>query len=108
LGLLRTQAPWLAIEGEMQGDMALDPKLRLAAMPNAILDGAANLLVFPNLDAANISYGLLKTAAGGGMTIGPILLGTARPVHIMTPQTTVRGLFDMTALTVAEVKVKAL
>ena len=71
-------------------------------MPNSTLTGEANLLVMPNIDAANISYNLLKTASGGGIAIGPILLGAARPVHVLTPSTTVRRIVNMTALTVAD------
>jgi malate dehydrogenase (oxaloacetate-decarboxylating)(NADP+) len=71
-------------------------------MPNGTLHGDANLLVLPNIDAANISYNLLKTAAGGGIAIGPVLLGCAKPVHILTPSATVRRIVNMTALTVAE------
>ncbi|CAN7766779.1 NADP-dependent malic enzyme [Variovorax sp. LjRoot290] len=103
LDALLIQAPWLQVDGEMQGDVALDGKQRAAVMPHSALAGDANLLVFPNIDAANISYGLMKTAMGGGITIGPILLGAARPIHVLTPSATVRGIFNMTALTVAEI-----
>ena len=78
LALLREQAPWLEVDGEMHGDAALDPAYRARLMPNSTLTGEANLLVMPNIDAANISYNLLKTAAGGGIAIGPVLLGAAR------------------------------
>ncbi|MBS0317438.1 MAG: NADP-dependent malic enzyme [Proteobacteria bacterium] len=105
LALLRTQAPWLAIDGEMHGDLALDSKARQRLMPNSTLVGDANLLVLPNLDAANISYNLLKTAAGGNITIGPVLLGAAKPVHILTASTTVRRIVNMTALTVVDANV---
>jgi len=105
LDLLRTQTPWLEVDGEMHGDLALDGKSRAALMPNSTLIGDANLLVLPNLDAANISYNLLKTAAGGNIAIGPVLLGAARPVHILTPSTTVRRIVNMTALTVADANV---
>jgi malate dehydrogenase (oxaloacetate-decarboxylating)(NADP+) len=71
-------------------------------MPNSSLSGSANLLVFPNMDAANIAYNLLKTAAGGNIAVGPILLGAAKPVHILTPSATVRRIVNMTALTVAD------
>jgi malate dehydrogenase (oxaloacetate-decarboxylating)(NADP+) len=103
LDLLRGQAPWLEVDGEMQGDIALDGAQRATAMPRSVLAGDANLLVFPNIDAANISYNLMKTASSGGITIGPILLGAARPIHILTPSATVRGIFNMTALTTAEI-----
>jgi malate dehydrogenase (oxaloacetate-decarboxylating)(NADP+) len=102
LALLREQAPWLEVDGEMHGDVALDGKARAAVMPNTTLDGDANLLVLPNIDAANIAYNLLKTAAGGGIAIGPVLLGAAAPVHILTPSTTVRRIVNMTAVTVAD------
>ena len=102
LQLLQERTPWLEVDGEMHGDMALDPAGRQAIMPHSGLSGAANLLVFPNIDAANISYNLLKTAAGGNIAIGPVLLGAAKPVHILTASTTVRRIVNMTALTVAD------
>jgi malate dehydrogenase (oxaloacetate-decarboxylating)(NADP+) len=102
LALLQAQAPWLEVDGEMHGDVALDAHGRAALMPDSVLSGEANLLVLPNIDAANISYNLLKTAAGGGIAIGPVLLGAAQPVHILTPSATVRRLVNMTALTVAD------
>ena len=102
LELLRVQAPWLEVDGEMHGDVALDGKARAALMPHSTLAGDANLLVLPNIDAANISYNLLKTAAGGNIAIGPVLLGAAQPVHILTASTTVRRLVNMTAITVAD------
>jgi malate dehydrogenase (oxaloacetate-decarboxylating)(NADP+) len=102
LALLRVQAPWLEVDGEMHGDVALDGKGRAALMPHSTLAGDANLLVLPNIDAANISYNLLKTAAGGNIAIGPVLLGAAQPVHILTPSTTVRRIVNMTAITVAD------
>ena len=105
LELLRVQAPWLEVDGEMHGDVALDGKQRTAVMPHSALAGDANLLVFPNIDAANISYNLLKTAAGGNIAIGPVLLGAAKPVHILTASTTVRRIVNMTALTVADANV---
>jgi malate dehydrogenase (oxaloacetate-decarboxylating)(NADP+) len=102
LALLRDQAPWLEVDGEMHGDVALDGAARMALMPNSTLQGDANLLVLPNIDAANIAYNLLKTAAGGNIAIGPVLLGAAKPVHILTASTTVRRIVNMTALTVAD------
>jgi malate dehydrogenase (oxaloacetate-decarboxylating)(NADP+) len=102
LALLREQAPWLEVDGEMHGDTALDPAARQAVMPRSTLTGEANLLVFPGIDAANIAYNLLKTAAGGGIAIGPVLLGAALPVHILTPSATVRRIVNMTALAVAD------
>ena len=102
LELLRVQAPWLEVDGEMHGDIALDGAARAVAMPSSTLSGNANLLVLPNIDAANIAYNLLKTAAGGNIAIGPVLLGAAKPVHILTASTTVRRIVNMTALTVAD------
>ncbi|PIT83479.1 NADP-dependent malic enzyme [Limnohabitans sp. 15K] len=102
LALLRRNAPWLEVDGEMHGDVALDTAARQAIMPNSSLIGDANLLVLPNIDAANIAYNLLKTAAGGNIAVGPVLLGAAKPVHILTPSTTVRRIVNMTALTVAD------
>jgi malate dehydrogenase (oxaloacetate-decarboxylating)(NADP+) len=102
LTLLAERAPELEVEGEMHGDAALAEDVRARVMPRNRLRGEANLLVMPTLDAANISFNLLKTAAGGGVTIGPMLLGTARPVHILTPSATVRRLVNMTAVAVAD------
>jgi malate dehydrogenase (oxaloacetate-decarboxylating)(NADP+) len=102
LALIQQRAPWLEVDGEMHGDAALDAEHRAELMPNSALTGQANLLVLPNIDAANISYNLLKTAAGGGIAIGPVLLGAARPAHILTPSATVRRVVNMTALTVAD------
>ena len=102
LALVQAQAPWLEVDGEMHGDVALDAGQRKAVMPDSTLVGDANLLVLPNLDSANIAYNLLKTAAGGNIAIGPILLGAAKPVHILTASTTVRRIVNMTALTVAD------
>src|SRR5450830_116809 len=102
LDLLRVRAPWLEVDGEMHGDVALDGEARAALMPNSTPAGDANLLVLPNIDAANIAYNLLKTAAGGNIAVGPVLLGAAKPVHILTASTTVRRIINMTALTVAD------
>jgi malate dehydrogenase (oxaloacetate-decarboxylating)(NADP+) len=102
LALLREQAPWLEVDGEMHGDVALDGAARAKTMPDSPLSGDANLLVLPNIDAANIAYNLLKVAAGGGIAIGPVLLGADKPVHILTPSATVRRIVNMTALTVAD------
>jgi malate dehydrogenase (oxaloacetate-decarboxylating)(NADP+) len=102
LALLRQQAPDLEVEGEMHGDLALNAKLLKQSMPDTALTGDANLLVMPNIEAANISYNLLKTAAGSGIAIGPVLLGCAKPVHILTPSATVRRIVNMTALCVVD------
>jgi len=102
LALLKKNAPWLEVDGEMHGDVALDGTERARQIPDTTLIGDANLLVLPNLDAANIAYNLLKTAAGGNIAIGPVLLGAAKPVHILTASATVRRIVNMTALTVAD------
>ncbi|MGF6876563.1 NADP-dependent malic enzyme [Paraburkholderia sp. MM5477-R1] len=103
LEILRERAPGLQVDGEMHGDVALDANLRREVLPDSTLEGDANLLVLPNIDAANISYNLLKTAAGNNIAIGPILLGAAKPVHVLTPSATVRRIVNMTALLVADV-----
>jgi len=102
LGLIQQQAPWLEIDGEMHGDTALDAAYRAELMPHSTLTGEANLLVCPNIDAANIAYNLLKVAAGNGIALGPVLLGAAKPVTILTPSATVRRIVNMTAMTVAD------
>ena len=102
LAILREKKPWLEVDGEMHGDAALDEETRRAIMPNSALKGEANLLVFPSMESANISYNLLKTAAGGNVAIGPILLGCAKPVHILTPSATVRRIVNMAAVTVVD------
>jgi malate dehydrogenase (oxaloacetate-decarboxylating)(NADP+) len=102
LELIRLRAPDLEIEGEMHGDAALNAELRLANFPRSRLKEEANLLIMPTLDAANIAFNLLKTAAGDGITIGPILLGAKRPAHILTSSATVRRIVNMTALTVVD------
>ena len=102
LALLKKNAPWLEVDGEMHGDVALDGNERARQIPDTTLIGDANLLVLPNLDSANIAYNLLKTAAGGNIAIGPVLLGAAKPVHILTASATVRRIVNMTALTVAD------
>lgn len=105
--LLMERAPELEFEGEMHGDAALDESIRNNLFPNSRLKGAANLLIMPNVDAANISFNLLKTASGNGITVGPILLGAAKPVHILTPSASVRRIVNMTALAVAEANARS-
>ncbi|MGA1096869.1 MAG: phosphate acyltransferase, partial [Burkholderiaceae bacterium] len=100
LSLIRQLDPNLNVDGEMQGDVALDPDMRARIMPRSTLQGSANLLVMPNLETANISYNLLKTAAGNNIAIGPLLLGCAAPVLILTPSATVRRVVNTTAVTV--------
>ncbi|CAN5136352.1 NADP-dependent malic enzyme [soil metagenome] len=102
LAIIQEHAPDLEVDGEMHGDTALDGRLLKSVMPDSKLTGDANLLVMPNLDAANISYNLLKTSAGNGIAIGPVLLGCAKPVHILTPSATVRRIVNMTALCVVD------
>ena len=103
LAILREKAPGLEVDGEMHGDTALDSALLKSMMPDSPLTREANLLVLPNIDAANISYNLLKTAAGNGIAIGPILLGCSKPVHVLTPSATVRRIVNMAALCVMDV-----
>jgi malate dehydrogenase (oxaloacetate-decarboxylating)(NADP+) len=102
LALIIARAPDLEVDGEMHGDAALSEEVRMTSMPNSRLKGDANLLIMPTLDAANIAFNLLKTSAGSGITIGPILLGAAQPVHIVTPTATVRRIINMTALAVVD------
>ena len=103
LALVQQRAPWLEIDGEMHADVAIDSAARQTLMPNSTLHADANLLVLPNLDAANITYNLLKTAAGGNIAIGPVLLGAAKQVQILTASTTVRRIVNMTAIAVADI-----
>jgi malate dehydrogenase (oxaloacetate-decarboxylating)(NADP+) len=100
--LLWQRAPELEVDGEMHADMALSEEIRTHVFPGSRLKGEANLLVMPNLDAANIAFNLLKTAAGNGITVGPMLLGAAKPVHIITPSATVRRIVNLTAVTVVD------
>jgi malate dehydrogenase (oxaloacetate-decarboxylating)(NADP+) len=102
LSLVKAADPKLAIEGEMRGDAALSKTILDHEFPDSGLTTEANVLVMPNVDAANISYNLLRIAAGNGITVGGILLGAARPVHIMTPSSTVRRIVNMTALAVVD------
>ncbi len=102
LAILHRQAPDLEVDGEMHGDVALSNALRRQLMPNSRLTGEANLLVLPDLDSANIAYNLLKVAAGQNVAVGPVLLGAARPVHVLTPSATVRRIVNMTAWTVVD------
>ena len=106
LALINAMDPDLEVDGEMHGDAALSAEVRLGAFPHSRLKGEANLLIMPTCDAANIAFNLLKIAAGGGVTLGPILLGVAKPVHILTPSATVRRIVNMTALTVVDCNVQ--
>ena len=100
--MFKAQAPDIESDGELQGDAALSETVRRGYLPETTLTGAANLLVLPNLDAANILFNVLKMTGGHGVTVGPVLLGTALPAHILTPSATVRRIVNMTALAVAE------
>jgi len=102
LALVQQRDPSLEIDGEMHGDCALDEALRLRILPSSTLKGSANLLICPNVDAGNIAYNLLKTAAGGNVAVGPFLLGANAPVHILTSSSTVRRIVNMAALTVLD------
>jgi malate dehydrogenase (oxaloacetate-decarboxylating)(NADP+) len=98
LALIQRMAPGLVVEGEMHGDAALSKRILDRVFPDSNLNSEANLLVMPNLDAGNIAYNLLRVGGGGGITVGPILLGAAKPAHILTQTATVRGILNMTAL----------
>jgi malate dehydrogenase (oxaloacetate-decarboxylating)(NADP+) len=100
--IVRARAPDLEVDGEMHGESALSEAIRRQSDPESPLSGEANVLVMPNLDAANISYNLLKVTGGEGMSVGPILLGAARPVHVLAPTSSVRRVVDMTALVVVD------
>ena len=108
LELVRAQAPQLEIDGEMHGDSALNEAIRKGALPETTLSGSANLLILPDLDAANIAYNLLKAAAGNNVAIGPMLLGCAAPVNILTSTATLRRIVNMATLTVARANVNSL
>ncbi|MCE9568538.1 MAG: NADP-dependent malic enzyme, partial [Rhodocyclales bacterium] len=107
LEILREIAPQLEVDGEMHGDAALSEDIRRQVFPDSTLKGQANLLIMPTLDAANISFNLIKTSAGDGLTVGPLLLGAARPVHILTPTATVRRIVNVTALLSVEAQQQA-
>jgi malate dehydrogenase (oxaloacetate-decarboxylating)(NADP+) len=102
LAIVLAKAPGLSVEGEMRADSALSKTIRDNEFPDSRLSTDANLLVMPNVDAANITYNALRVTSGGGITVGGILLGAAKPVHIMTPSSTVRRIVNMTAVAVAD------
>lgn len=106
LALLHERAPYLEVEGEMHGDAALSEDIRERIFPNSRLKGQANLLVMPNLDAANISFNLIK-ALGEGLSVGPILMGARLPAHILTPSATVRNIVNVTALAAVDAQMIA-
>ena len=102
LDMILSRAPDFAVEGEMHADAALSKAIRDREFPESRLTADANVLIMPNVDAANITYNALRVTAGEGITVGGILLGAAKPVHIMTPSATVRRIVNMTAFAVAE------
>jgi malate dehydrogenase (oxaloacetate-decarboxylating)(NADP+) len=106
LAIILAKVPGLAVEGEMRADSALSTTIRDAEFPDSRLTTDANLLIMPNVDAANITYNALRVTSGGGITVGGILLGAAKPVHIMTPSSTVRRILNMTAVAVADAGAK--
>ena len=99
--ILRERHPELEVEGEMQADAALNEVIRNRVFPNSRLSGQANLLIFPNLEASNTSFNLLKSL-GNGLPVGPMLVGVAQPAHILTPAVTARGIINMSALAVVD------
>ena len=98
--------PGLEVEGEMHADSAISPVVRARTFPNSRLQGTANLLVMPTLDAANVAFNLLKST-GQGLSVGPMLVGTAKPMHILTQSVTVRGIINMTAVAVVDAQAHA-
>ncbi|HEY9280747.1 MAG TPA: phosphate acyltransferase, partial [Eoetvoesiella sp.] len=105
--LISERAPHLEVDGEMHADSALSEEIRLKAFPDSTLKGPANLLITPNLDTGNITYNMLKMTGSNGVTMGPVLLGAARPVHILTTSATVRRIVNMTALAVVDAQQEA-
>ncbi len=105
--LISERAPTLEVDGEMHADSALSEKIRLKAFPDSTLKGPANLLIMPNLDTGNITYNMLKMTGSNGVAMGPVLLGAARPVHILTTSSTVRRIVNMTALAVVDAQQEA-
>jgi len=105
--IVEERAPELEVDGEMHADAALSEKIRVLAYPDSKLKGPANLLVMPNLDTGNITYNMLKMTGSNGIAMGPILLGAARPVHILTTSATVRRIVNMTALAVVDAQQEA-
>ncbi|WP_028232206.1 phosphate acyltransferase, partial [Paraburkholderia mimosarum] len=103
--LIAARAPQLEVDGEMHGDAALSELIRKQSFPGTTLTGEANLLIMPNVEAANIAYNLLKVIGGEGVTVGPFLLGASKPVHILTPAATVRRIINMTAVASANAAV---
>ena len=108
LALIKARAPELMIDGEMHGDAALVESIRNDRMPDSPLKGSANILVMPNMEAARISYNLLRVSSSEGVTVGPVLMGVAKPVHVLTPIASVRRIVNMVALAVVEAQTQPL
>ena len=108
LELVRERAPELMIDGGMHGDAALVEAIRNDRMPDSPLKGSANILVMPNMEAARISYNLLRVSSSEGVTVGPVLMGVAKPVHVLTPIASVRRIVNMVALAVVEAQTQPL
>ncbi|NCH58333.1 NADP-dependent oxaloacetate-decarboxylating malate dehydrogenase [Cronobacter dublinensis] len=108
LALVRERAPELMIDGEMHGDAALVESIRNERMPDSPLKGSANILIMPNVEAARISYNLLRVSSSEGVTVGPVLMGVAKPVHVLTPIASVRRIVNMVALAVVEAQTNPL
>ncbi|WP_369834147.1 NADP-dependent oxaloacetate-decarboxylating malate dehydrogenase [Cronobacter dublinensis] len=108
LALVRERAPELMIDGEMHGDAALVESIRNDRMPDSPLKGSANILIMPNVEAARISYNLLRVSSSEGVTVGPVLMGVAKPVHVLTPIASVRRIVNMVALAVVEAQTNPL
>ncbi|WP_105745392.1 NADP-dependent oxaloacetate-decarboxylating malate dehydrogenase [Cronobacter dublinensis] len=108
LALVRERAPDLMIDGEMHGDAALVESIRNDRMPDSPLKGSANILIMPNVEAARISYNLLRVSSSEGVTVGPVLMGVAKPVHVLTPIASVRRIVNMVALAVVEAQTNPL
>jgi malate dehydrogenase (oxaloacetate-decarboxylating)(NADP+) len=105
--MITERAPSLEVDGEMHADSALSESIRMASYPDSTLKGTANLLITPNLDTGNVTYNLLKMTGSNGIAMGPVLLGAARPVHILTTSATVRRVINMTALAVVDAQMEA-
>lgn len=105
---MRKRAPELMIDGEMHGDAALVESIRHERMPDSPLKGSANVLIMPNVEAARISYNLLRVSSSEGVTVGPVLMGVSKPVHVLTPIASVRRIVNMVALAVVEAQTQPL
>ena len=108
LDLVRERAPELMIDGEMHGDAALVESIRNERMPDSPLKGSANVLIMPNVEAARISYNLLRVSSSEGVTVGPVLMGVSKPVHVLTPIASVRRIVNMVARAVVEAQTQPL